>query len=148
MANIFIVCCKKFEMVKGENHMLAVSMKNRKLLSAEELMEEKEMLGTAMDVFMIDNVLNNCMYKMFEKEYMQRLDVHVRQNYPEIPDRDVLVDFDAAVQRIYMVQEKDWERAVPEIKVLCFDKIGIMYHLAKQERPMLSFAQYIAELCD
>ncbi len=39
--------------------MLAMSVKNKKLLSAEELMEEKETLDVAMDVFMIDNVLNN-----------------------------------------------------------------------------------------
>ena len=57
--------------------MITLEPRNRKLLSAEELMEEKDTLGIAMDVFMIDNVLNNCMYKMFEKEYMQRLDAHV-----------------------------------------------------------------------
>lgn len=128
--------------------MLTMSVKNKKLLSAEELMEEKETLDVAMDVFMIDNVLNNCMYKMFEKEYMLRLDAHIRQQYPEIPDRDAAADFDAAVREIYMEQEEDWERAVQEIKVLRFDKIGIMYHLARRERPALSFAQYIAELCD
>ena len=65
--------------------MITLEPRNRKLLSAEELMEEKDTLGIAMDVFMIDNVLNNCMYKMFEKEYMQRLDAHVREQYPEIP---------------------------------------------------------------
>ena len=82
--------------------MLAMSVKNKKLLSAEELMEEKETLDVAMDVFMIDNVLNNCMYKMFEKEYMLRLDAHIRQQYPEIPDRDAAADFDAAVREIYI----------------------------------------------
>ncbi len=128
--------------------MLTMSVKNKKLLSAEELMEEKETLDVAMDVFMIDNVLNHCMYKMFEKEYMLRLDAHIRQQYPEIPDRDAAADFDAAVREIYMEQEEDWERAVQEIKVLRFDKIGIMYHLARRERPALSFAQYIAELRD
>lgn len=128
--------------------MLTMSVKNKKLLSAEELMEEKETLDVAMDVFMIDNVLNHCVYKMFEKEYMLRLDAHIRQQYPEIPDRDAAADFDAAVREIYMEQEEDWERAVQEIKVLRFDKIGIMYHLARRERPALSFAQYIAELRD
>ncbi len=128
--------------------MLTMSVKNKKLLSAEELMEEKETLDVAMDVFMIDNVLNHCMYKMFEKEYMLRLDAHIRQQYPEIPDRDAAADFDAAVREIYMEQEEDWERAVQEIKILRFDKIGIMYHLARRERPALSFAQYIAELRD
>lgn len=128
--------------------MLAMGLRNTKLLSAEELMEEKEMLDVAMDVFMIDNVLNNCMYKMFEKEYMLRLDEHIRQQYPEIPDMDAVTDFEAAVRDIYMEREEDWENALREIKVLRFDKIGIMYHLAKKERPTLSFAQYIAELCN
>lgn len=128
--------------------MFAMSMKNKKLLSAEELMEEKETLDVAMDVFMIDNVLNNCMDKMFEKEYMLRLHMHIQQQYPEIPDGDAAADFDSAVREIYSEQEEDWESAVPEIRVLRFDKIGIMYHLARRERPALSFAQYIDELCD
>ncbi|MDE7326121.1 MAG: hypothetical protein K2N63_07590 [Lachnospiraceae bacterium] len=127
--------------------MIALEPKNRKLLSAEELMEEKDTLGIAMDVFMIDNVLNNCMYKMFEKEYMQRLDAHVRQQYPEIPGIEEVPYFDRAVRDIYREREEDWENSLPEIKNLRFDKIGILFHLARRDRPTLSFEEYIAELC-
>ena len=127
--------------------MITLESRNRKLLSAEELMEEKDTLGIAMDVFMIDNVLNNCMYKMFEKEYMQRLDAHVREQYPEIPALEEAAYFDGAVRDIYMEREEDWENSLPEIKNLRFDRIGIMFHLARRDRPTLSFKDYIAELC-
>lgn len=110
-------------------------------------MERSDTLGMAIDIFMIDNALDNGLYKAGEKEYMQRLDVHLRQQYQEIAAMDVSKELDEAVRGIYMQSEQSWADAPQEVKSLRFDKIGILYHLAKQERPLLGFQEYIAELC-
>lgn len=126
--------------------MITMTRKNRKLLSAEDLMEQSDTLGMAIDIFMIDNALDNCLYKMCEKEYMQRLDLHLREHYPEIALVDVSAEIDAAVRDIYMESAQSWADVPPEVKSLRFDKIGILYHLAKRDRPLLGFLEYIAEL--
>ncbi|MDE6875957.1 MAG: hypothetical protein K2P87_16115 [Lachnospiraceae bacterium] len=126
--------------------MITMPLKNKKLLTAEELMERSDTLGMAIDVFMIDNVLDNCLYKACEKEYMQRLDLHLREQYPEITAVEISKEIDESVRGIYMENAQNWADAPQEIKSLRFDKIGILYHLAKRDRPLLGFEEYIAEL--
>ncbi len=127
--------------------MVTMTLKNRKLLSAEDLMERSDTLGMAIDIFMIDNALDNSLCKADEREYMQRLDLHLKEQYPEIAAMEVSDEVDEAVRSLYMESAKDWADMPQEMKRLRFDKIGIMYHLAKQERPSLGFEEYITKLC-
>lgn len=126
--------------------MITMPRKNRKLLSAEDLMEQSDTLGMAIDIFMIDNALDNCLYKTCEKEYMRRLDLHLREHYPEIDLLDMSGEMDVAVRDIYMESAQSWADVPKEVKSLRFDKIGILYCLAKRDRPLLGFEEYIAEL--
>lgn len=128
--------------------MITITRKNKKLLSAEELLERSDALEAAIDIFLIDNVLNNWPYQRFEKEYMQRLDEHVREQYPEIAELDTAACVDERVRGIYREREESWAAQPQDIKRLHFDKIGILYRLARRDRPSLGIEDYIAELCD
>ena len=77
---------------------------------------------------------------------MQRLDLHLREQYPEITAVEISKEIDESVRGIYMENAQNWADAPQEIKSLRFDKIGILYHLAKRDRPLLGFEEYIAEL--
>lgn len=128
--------------------MITISLKNKKLLSAEELLDRSDTLEAAIDIFLIDNVLNNWQYRQFEKEYMQRLDEHVREQYSEIADMGTIAHGDDTMRGIYRESEENWAAQPQEIKKLCFDKVGILYHLARQDKPSLCLSDYIAELSD
>lgn len=128
--------------------MITMSVKNKKLLSAEELLEKSDALEEAIDIFLIDNVLDNCLYQRFEKEYLERLDAHVREQYPEIAKLAEAGCDDGKMRGIYRENERTWESEPEEIKRLRFDKVGILYRLAKRDKPSMELERYIAELCE